>query len=149
MAGRGVSQRGCGGISSATPVRLGAWDRMGWGRGWTPQHSTIPCGPTAVGRGHQCPHHPPQPDPRVSLLAHPIPQHPAGGQEGCLLPRLSSGTPGLRFQGAQLTSPTGSGPGQLSHPLHRARNLTPLPLPNPLRRAWQDLDPQGRHHSPG
>lgn len=123
---------------------------LGWalGTGWAgeghglPQYGTISCGPHAMGRdtisAHIAPHlHYPPARPGV-------PPQP----DSCLLPQLSSGTPGLWFQGAQLTSPHRQWPGTAvtSSPLSQESHL---PARTPLHGAWQDLDLQGRQHFPG
>lgn len=38
------------GVILGTWGTWGTWGRMGWGRSWSPQHGTIPCRTTAVGR---------------------------------------------------------------------------------------------------
>lgn len=66
------------------------------------------------------------------LRAHPIPQCKAGGPERCLLPQLSSGMPGLWFQGTQLTSPHRQWPrtAVTSSPLSQESQHNPTP-PSP------------------
>jgi len=80
VAGRGIFQEGCGGTSPATPTGLGMRDRMDWGRGWTPQHGTIPCGSTAVGRDAISAHITPPvlmtPPARPTSDTPPTPAHP-------------------------------------------------------------------------
>lgn len=129
------------------PCGLGTWGRMGWGRSWHPQHGTIPCRPTAemppVPTFPPCPHDPPA---RPTVPPQHTPSHSTRlGAQRCLLPQLSSGMPGLWFQGIQLTSPHRQWPGTAvtSSPLSQESHHTPLPLPvTLLHRGRKDLNPE-------
>lgn len=139
VAGRGDFQRGCGGTGPATPV---GWAlRAGWAgeRICPPSLAPFPADPLQLTEMPSVPIFPPAP-----VAPQPDPQCPpctphrtckAGGPERCLLPQLSSGMPGLWFQGTQLTSPHRQWPrtAVISSLLSQEFHHTPTPPSRPPR----------------
>lgn len=105
---------------------------VNWGKGWNSSNMAPP--PADTLQWEETPSVPtpslislaPQPDAGVPLPSTPHPAAP-GGRQWCRLPGSAVGCQGSSFRGHNCHRLTGSGSGQLPHPVRRERNLIPNP----------------------
>lgn len=116
-----------------------------------PSMAPSPAEPCSEQRAHQCPHRPHPHDPPARptsvLPGTPHPAAPGWGPRGVSPSLAQQWDTGAPVSGGTADVPP---PAVAQDSCHIPSAETGIStLPTPLHRAWQDLDPQGRHHSPG